>query len=189
MKTEARIELYSPGIVVFDPEVLKSFLNGRGIRCSNIFEEFLEKEELGRAAIEQGVVYPIYQIPEDEYSVFVSDQSFETRNLVSRKFSYSGFPLCVTSEILIVSDLYALLDWDPGFFCDYKKNYKNKLLNNDYIEVPKGRYSLTISGYVGLDFPFRSLGYGINFRLVDMLPKVSETASVDEKNFVLENDI
>ncbi|MEE4143145.1 hypothetical protein [Pseudomonas viridiflava] len=189
MKTEARVELYSPGIVVFDPEVLRSFLSGRGVNCSNVFEEFLEKEELGRAAIEQGVVCPIYQIPEDEYSVFVSDQDFEARNLVSRRFSYSGFPLCVTSEILIVSDLYALLDWDPIFFCDYKKNYEKKLLNNDYIEISKGRYSLTISGYVGLEFPYGPLGYGIDFRLVDILPRVSETASVDEKNFVLEDDI
>lgn len=71
MKSSATIELYSPGIVIFDPEIMSLFLKENGVVSSNVFDVFLEDEHLGRAAIEQGVVCPIYQIPEDEYSIFL----------------------------------------------------------------------------------------------------------------------
>ncbi|MEE3939174.1 hypothetical protein V2I68_26820 [Pseudomonas viridiflava] len=99
------------------------------------------------------------------------------------KFSYSGFPLRVKSGVLIVSDLNVLFDWDPDFFCNYKDNYENKLLNNDYIEAEQGKYNMTVKGYFGLKPPYASLGYGLDLKLVEELPDFDSSSSVDDRNF------
>lgn len=189
LKSSATIELYSPGIVIFDPEIMSLFLKENGVVSSNVFDVFLEDEHLGRAAIEQGVVCPIYQIPEDEYSIFFVGRDASSNDLGHCKFSYSGFPLRVKSGVLIVSDLNALFDWDPDFFCNYKDNYENKLLNNDYIEAEQGKYNMTVKGYFGLKPPYTSLGYGLDLKLVEELPDFDSSSSVDDRNFVIEGFI
>lgn len=186
MKNIALVELYSPGIIIFDPEVLACFLKNEKIHESNIFDFFLEKENLGRAAIEQGILFPIYQIPEAEYSIFLSEDLtlFHTSN--GPAFRYDQLPLQVTSGIVIVSDLNALFDWDADFFNNYLNNYENKLANNDYLNVPNGLYSMSISGYTGLKPPLAPLGYALEFKPVISLPKIFSESSIDDWNFSLE---
>lgn len=179
------IELYSPGIVIFDPEVLTGFLAVHNIRESDIFEVFIREEILGRAAIDQGVIFPIYQIPQDKYSVFLLSDSVKADALPKPIFSYSGIPLRIESEVLIVADLNALFDWDEDFFRNYKAGYKSKLENSGYIDVANGLYSISIEGYVGLDTLGGSLGYGIRMNPVSKLPRLNEDISIDQMNFVL----
>ncbi|WP_191831534.1 hypothetical protein [Pseudomonas fluorescens] len=186
MKRDALIELYAPGIVVFDPVIFSDFIKNNGVIDSNIFEVFLRDENLGRAAVEQGVVCPIYQVSEQEYSVFIVGAMGGEVFLPTPKFSYSGFPLKVSSGVLIVSDLNALFDWDDDFFLNYKLRYGSRLPSNDYIEVESGLYSLTIKGYVGLSKPFSNFGYGLEMRLVQDLPIIGESSSVDDLDFELE---
>ncbi|MCQ3028234.1 hypothetical protein NLO74_19775 [Pseudomonas tremae] len=185
MKNHATIDLYAPGIVLFDPEVLNNFLTEKKITETNIFEFFLQHETLGRLAIEEGVICPIYQIPEDEYSVFLNDTSDPKKLLHEIKFSYSGFPLEITSGILIVSDLNALFDWDFEFFINYKLNYEQRLPSNDYIDVLSGLYSMTIKGCTELKPPYANLGYGLELMPVSKLPMVDTSTSVDDHEFSL----
>jgi len=185
MKQNAQIELFSPGIVLFDPAVLSSFIKYNGVTDVNVFERFIQSENLGRSAIEEGVVCPLYQISEQDYSVFIEGVSGAEYELPVPKFSYSGFPLKVESGVLIVSDLNALLEWDDEFFLNYKENYGSRLSNNDFLEVGPGFYSLTINGYVGLRKPLSHCGYGLKLQVVDSLPGVSEDASVDDVSFEL----
>jgi hypothetical protein len=55
--------------------------------------------------------------------------------------------------------------------------------NNDYLDVESGLYDLSISGFKGLSDPFSSLGYELEFRSVEPLPKLSNDASTDDWGF------
>jgi len=70
MKSVAKIEIFQPGIVVFDPVVLNDFVVSNGAASNNLFDCFLNNEAVGVSAVEKGVIFPLYQIPEMEYSVF-----------------------------------------------------------------------------------------------------------------------
>ncbi|HDS1744161.1 MULTISPECIES: hypothetical protein [Pseudomonas] len=185
MKQNAQIELFSPGIVFFDPTVLSSFIKYNGVTDANVFERFIQSESLGRSAIEQGVVCPLYQISEQDYSIFIECVNGAEYELPVPKFSYSGFPLKVESGVLIVSDLNALFEWGDDFFLNYKENYDSRLPSNDFLEVESGVYNLTINGYVGLRKPLSNCGYGLGLQTVDSLSGVSEDASVDDVSFEL----
>ncbi|WP_349974184.1 hypothetical protein [Pseudomonas sp. WHRI 8519] len=185
MKTKANIQLFSPGIVLFDPLVLSNFLKHNGVTDSNVFEQFIQDENLGRAAVENGVICPMYQISEQDYSVFIENENDAKYELPVPKFSYSDFPINIKSGIMIASDLNALLDWDDDFFLSYRKRYESRLSSNDFLEIESGLYNLTINGYVGLRSPFANCGYGLIFQAVDCLPAVSKDRSVDDLDYEL----
>lgn len=183
MKRSASIDLYSPGIVVFDPAVLDRFLIDHAVTESDVFSRFLEDETLGREAVAQGTVCPIYQIPENAYSVFLVDA--ENGIEAGPEFSHAGLPLRIESGMLVVSDLNALMDWDRDFFTNYRRHYADKLASNDYLDVPNGLYSVTVNGYVGLQAPYAGLAYGLVLNKVPALPGLAAGASVDDRNYVL----
>lgn len=182
IKAVANVELYSPGIVIFDPTVFDEFLRQHNVTDSNIFEWFLNDEVLGRSAIEQGVLLPMYPIPEDEYSVFLQNPTGgPERKLAICK--YSGLPLKVVSGLTVISDLNALFDWDSTFFLNYKSDYAARLASSDYLDVPCGLFDVTVRGYTGLEAPFNPLGYGLEFKPTDSLPGVDDRIAVDDRNF------
>jgi hypothetical protein len=184
VKKIAKIEIFEPGIVVFDPVVLNDFVLSNGIDSSNLFEFFLGDENVGLSVVEKGVIFPIYQIPEMEYSVFlkgaVQESSFDK---AKKKFCYSGIPLIVVSGLVVVADLNSLMDWDGDFFLNYREMCVDSLGNNDYLEVASGLYDLSIGGVEGLSEPFASLGYELEFKPVTHLPKLPNDASTDDWDF------
>lgn len=184
-KTVANIELHSPGIVIFGPAVLSEFLKRCNVTDSNIFERFLNDEVLARSAVEQGVLLPMYPIPEDEYSVFMHNPTDDPERSLAI-CEYSGLPLRVVSGLTVISDLNALFDWDPAFFLDYKSNYAARLASNDYLDVPCGLSDVTVCGYDGLEAPFTPLGYGLEFKPADTLPVVDARIAVDDRDFTLQ---
>jgi len=185
MKKKALVELYSPGIVLFDPLELVRLLKKRGVTDTNIFNAFLEDEVLGREAIEQGVICPIYQISESEYVIFAEDGDGFPCSLPEPVFVYSGLPLKIVSGILIVSDLNALFDWDENFFLNYRAEYGSRLPSNDYIDVEPGIYSLSVKGYSMLRGGGPEFGYGLEFSPVQVLPEVKIGSSVSDFDFEL----
>ncbi|WP_268796873.1 hypothetical protein [Pseudomonas huanghezhanensis] len=184
-KKHASIELYSPGIIIFDPLVLDGFLVENDVIGSNVFNAFLEDEVLGRAAIDEGILIPVYQIPEDEYSVLIDGEALGEKNRVGLKFDYPGISLEVSSGIVVVADLNALTDWDSDFFKNYKANYQGRLPNSDYLEVASGLYSVTVSGYVGLQSPLKYRGYGLTFFPTVRFKKSDQKSAVDDRDFTL----
>lgn len=185
-KKFANIELYTPGIVIFDPAVLNGFLRQNNVADSNIFERFLSDEALGWSAIEQGVLIPIYEIPEDEYSVFIDDLPAGSAGKHAL-FEYNGLPLKIASGLAVIADLNALFDWDPDFFMNYKANYPHRLASNDYLDVACGLFEVTVRGYTALEAPFHSLGYGLEFKATENLPRVDEEVAVDDRDFTLQS--
>ncbi|MFJ4068925.1 hypothetical protein ACIPW4_27085 [Pseudomonas sp. NPDC089996] len=185
MKKKALVELYSPGIVLFDPLELMRFLKKRNVTDANIFNAFLEDEALGREAIEQGVVCPIYQISEAEYAVFAEGGNDLPDTLPEPVFVHSGLPLKIVSGIMIISDLNALFDWDERFFLNYKAEYNSRLPSNDYIDVESGFYSLSIKGYSNLRGVGSEFGYGLVFTQVQALPEINGDSSISDFDFEL----
>ncbi len=185
-KMIANVELYSPGIVIFDPAVFDEFLKRCNVTNSNIFERFLNDEVLARSAVEQGVLLPMYPIPEDEYSVFMHNPTDDPERSLAI-CEYGGLPLRVVSGLTVISDLNALFDWDLAFFLDYKSNYAERLPSNDYLDVPCGLFDVTVRGYDGLEAPFKPLGYGLEFKRADILPVVDERIAVDDRDFTLQS--
>ncbi|CAI8925612.1 MULTISPECIES: hypothetical protein [Pseudomonas] len=184
MKNIAKIEIFEPGMVVFDPVALNDFIINNGITSSNLLDCFLNSEKLGLRAVEEGVVFPLYQIPEMEYSIFLKGVGQKSSFSDSvNKFCYSGIPLKVVSGLVVVADLNALMDWDSEFFLGYRDACVDGLGNNDYLDVENGLYDLSISGFKGLNDPFVSLGYELEFTSVGQLPKLSNDASTDDWDF------
>ena len=184
MKNIAKIEIFEPGIVIFDPVVLNDFVESNGLESSNLFDCFLNNEEIGASAVVKGVIFPLYQIPEKEYSVFIKGaHQGSSLDGSAKRFCYSGIPFKVVSGLIVVADLNALMDWDSEFFLDYRKTCVDSLGNNDYLDVKSGLYDLSISGFKGLKDPFVSLGYELEFKPVEQLPKLSIDASTDDWDF------
>ena len=104
-KTIAKVELYSPGIVIFDPAVFYDFLKHKNVNDSNIFQLFLNDKVLGRSAIKQGVLLPMCPVPEDEYSVFMENSIHWDTG-----WSLSPRTICLVSMIksllMVVTSLY-----------------------------------------------------------------------------------
>lgn len=169
MKNIANITLYAPGIVLFDPHTLQAFLRRIDYRANDVFDLFINDQAVGNQAIVEGVIFPIYQIPDDDYAVFVDDAGALATG-ATRHLTYHGAPLHITSGVLIVADLGALMAWDPQFFTNYLANYEDRLKNNDYLEVAPGNYLVDISGYSGLGAPLHPFGYGLHFKPVQQLP-------------------
>lgn len=180
----AKLEIYSPGIVIFDPVVLDFFTKKNNVTSDNLFEVFLDSEDLGRAVIDEGVLIPIYEIPESEYSVFYNTVESDA-SMAEQKFRYQGFPLRIDSGLVVVADLNALFEWDSDFFLNYKENYSSRLPSNDYLDVHPGLYSVTIAGYEGLQRSLISKGYGLTFQAVEKLPEIRAASAVDDRDFSL----
>lgn len=184
MKTTAKIELFESGIVVFDPVALNDFVISNAIQSHDLFEFFLNNEKVGRSAVESGVVVPIYQVPETEYSFFLkgagNDSGF---NGAIEVFCYSDIPLKVVSDLVVVADLNALMDWDEVFFMNYRAVCADGLGNNYYLDVVSGFYALSIKGFKGLNYPFVSLGYELEFKPVESLPSLPLAATTEDWDF------
>ena len=52
--------------------VLTNFIKREGIKTKNLLDLFIENHKLGEMVINEGILYPIYSIPELDYSLIVS---------------------------------------------------------------------------------------------------------------------
>lgn len=185
MKALSNITIYEPGIVLFDPINLKRYLKSVDFHSENVFEFFIENELIGRNAVEKGIVFPLYEIPERDYSIFIETPNNNPNQAEVARFTYRNLPLEITSGLLITADLSALFDWDEDFFTNYIERYDNKLDNSDYLEVSPGIYQMDITGYSDLKNTPTSYGYGIQLTPTDS-HKLLIKKSIDEFNFSIE---
>ena len=128
-----RIELDFNGMVLFDPLRLVKFLKSENITAAGIFQYFIDHEEVGKRAIDQGVIIPIYPIDATDYLMEASLDASEfsaDRNIV---FTYDRYGIESLSGIVVFSDIYAIMEWDDeAFFLNYKDRYGEKSEHNDF---------------------------------------------------------
>lgn len=185
MKALSSITIYEPGIVLFDPINLKRYLKSVEFHSKNVFDFFIANELIGRNAVEKGIVFPLYEIPERDYSIFIETPNNNPNQAGVARFTYRNLPLEITSGLLITADLSALFDWDEDLFTHYIERYDNKLDNSDYLEVAPGIYQMDITGYSDLKNTPTSYGYGIQLTPTDS-QKFLIKKSIGEFNFSIE---
>lgn len=187
MKTEARIEAFSPGVVIFDPFVLDRFVAEQCPDQSNLFEVFIERSDIGQLAVQSGAVVPLYPLPEDDYLFRLRDERRLPVDPDSDAvFRHTGIPLSVVSGLLVVADLYALTDWDPGFFLNYKARLPDRVGNNDYLEISPGLYAVSISGSLVMNEGVPRNVYDVGITAVESLPVLLDAANFHEWDFRIE---
>ncbi|SHM65730.1 hypothetical protein SAMN05216593_102198 [Pseudomonas asturiensis] len=184
MKTEANIETFNCGVVIFDPVVLSRFIAEQCPDGSNLFEVFVEHSDTGRMAVQSGAVVPLYPLPEDDYVFRLRDEHVSPFERCSETvFRYTDIPLTVTSGLLMVADLHALTDWDPEFFLNYKARLPERLGNNDYLDILPGLYALSITGFSLLNEGLPRKVYELGITAVESLPVVHDEANFHQWDF------
>lgn len=180
MKKEFKLSLEFQGIVIFAPVVLVNFLNANNVEESNVFERFINDEKLGEKAISEGILFPIYTIPELNYDIIIdTDNNYKNLAGLTKVFTYEKYGLRVESSTLIFSDIFTIMDWtDADFFLNHRENYADKSDTNDYYELSDGNYLVSITGFRDED-PHGKKGYEIILKKVDSLPDFSSTEDID----------
>ncbi|MCD8043308.1 MAG: hypothetical protein LUH10_09615 [Tannerellaceae bacterium] len=162
MKKEFKLMLDFGGIVVFSPHILNQFVQERNIQNKNLLEHFVNVEKDGDDAISSGVVAAIYQIPEQDYHIILTDNEQEKAIPTDWALWQYDFPLEVDTRI-VVAGIYAILDWDFTDWTEDKQNYSDAGTANG-IHLESGKYRLRITGFnENMHTPRSRFGYLLQF--------------------------
>ncbi|MFJ8462227.1 hypothetical protein ACIQ57_24455 [Lysinibacillus xylanilyticus] len=189
MENNFILNLEMPGMVIFDPLTLTDYLREKGILTNDLLSYFVSNEEVGKEVITKGIIIPIYPIPEWNYSIKINHEKNHYNTLNDcNQFETNQFPLTVTSELVIISDISAItIDWEADFFLNYEKNLDSKSDINHYTKMPIGNYGVSIVGYSKDKTDIHSeCGYVFNFLSVNNLPVFDFSKSIDKYDFVIE---
>jgi hypothetical protein len=166
--TEVKIMTQTPGLVVFDPVVLADFIASRHVPVPNVLESFSHDPSLGNEAIAQGCLLPIYSIPAWDYRVRITEAARPTVPAEWVLFETPSFVLQVTSGRVLVSDIWAIMNWESDTYLHYgdqpidAKYATNEFKVTERVNIPNGRYQVTLIGFCdqqNLDVETRPCGY------------------------------
>jgi hypothetical protein len=189
--TEVKIMTQTPGLVIFDPGGLADFLARHQVPGPNVLEHFIQNPSLGNEAMSTGYVLPIYSIPAWDYLVRVTQAAQPSVPAEWVLFETPAFVLQVTSNRVLVSDLWALLNWEADTYLSYGRQpleaayaAANTFKVTEQVAVPNGRYQVTLVGFCDQQQPdveTRSCGYELlltrNEQAIFAIP--SSIASLD----------
>jgi len=152
--TEVKIMTQTPGLVIFDPVGLAAFLARHQVPGPDVLEHFIQNPSLGNEAMATGCVLPIYSIPAWDYLVRVTQAAQPSVPAEWVLFKTPAFVLQVTSNRVLVSDLWALLNWDAETYLHYGRQSMtvayaaaNAFTVTAQVFVPNGRYQVTLVGF------------------------------------------
>jgi hypothetical protein len=167
--TEVNIMTQTPGLVIFDPVELAAFLARHQVLGPNVLERFIQDPDLGNEAISTGCLLPIYSIPAWDYRVRVTHAAQPSVPAAWVLFATPAFVLQVTSNRVLVSDMWALLNWDAATYLTYGHQpldaayaAANAFTVTAPVFVPHGRYQVTLVGFCDqqqADVETRPCGY------------------------------
>ena len=188
---KTKISLNMQGMVIFDPLVLDNFVQSKGIKDANLLDYFIQNPEVGNAAINEGVILPIYTIEIWDYKIIVNlgEESVIVPEWKLFKTSLS-FPFRVESENVIISDIYAIMNWKPDYYLNFPSKDK-RIGVDDNFTIPKGNYSVDILGFrnnLNPDIDNRECGYEFFFKKVSQLPLI-ENLNIDDINFKVDGTL
>jgi len=181
---KTKISLNMQGMVLFDPLVLDNFVQSKGIKDANLLDYFIRNPEVGNEAINEGVILPVYTIEIWDYEIIINleEESKIDPEWKLFKTSYS-FPFRVESENIIISDIYAIMNWKPDYYLNFPSKDK-RIGVDDNFTIPKGNYSVDILGFrdnLNPDIDNRECGYEFFFKKVSQLPLI-ENLNIDDIN-------
>ena len=178
---KTKISLNLQGMVLFDPLVLANFVHSEGIKSTNLLDFFIQNTKVGNKAINEGILLPIYTIEIWDYEIIVN---LEEESKIDPKWKlfitpYS-FPFRVESENVIISDIYAIMNWKPDYYLNFPSKDERIGVDDSFI-IPKGNYSVDILGFRNNLNP-EECGYEFFFKKVSLLPFI-ENLNIDNINF------
>lgn len=146
------------GIVIFSPQILHQFMQERNIQNKNLLEHFVNNEKDGDDAISSGIVAAIYQIPEQDYHIILTDKEREETIPADWVLWQYDFPLEVNKQV-VVADIYTILHWDFNDWPEDKQPYPDAGTANG-INLESGKYRLRTTGFnENLHNPGSHFGY------------------------------
>lgn len=178
---KTKISLSLQGMVLFDPLILANFVHSEGIKSTNLLDFFIQNPKVGNKAINEGVLLPIYTIEIWDYEIIVN---LEEESKIDPKWKLFKtpypFPLRVESEKIIISDIYAIMNWKPDYYLNFPSKDERIGVDDSFI-IPKGNYSVDILGFRNNLNP-EECGYEFFFKKVSLLPFI-ENLNIDNINF------
>lgn len=175
------------GLVIFDPVVLADFIASRHVPVPNVLESFSHDPSLGNDAIAQGCVLPIYSIPAWDYRVRLTEAPQPTVPAEWILFETPSFVLQVTSERVLVSAIWALMNWEKDTYIQYgsqrtdAKYTTNEFKVTEQVALPNGRYQVTLVGFCDQQNPdveTRPCGYELLLTRAEQAVLASLAASI-----------
>ena len=128
---------------------------------------------------------PVYTIEIWDYEIIVNLEEESKINPKWKLFKTSySFPFRVESENIIISDIYAIMNWKPDYYLNFPSKDK-RIGVDDNFTIPKGNYSVDILGFrdnLNPDIDNRECGYEFFFKKVLDLPLI-ENLNIDDINF------
>ena len=142
-----------PGLVVFDPIVMKEFIAANNVSTPNILENFINDPGLGNQAVRSGCLISIYSIAQGDYRVILNESGQSTIPTEWALFKTPAFVLEVRSNRVIVSDIWAMLNWDEETYVQFgqypvdERYASAEFSSSDAAELPNGLYEVKIIGF------------------------------------------
>lgn len=166
---EVKIMVQTPGLVLFDPAVLAEFISRHQVPLPNVLESFSHDPKLGNEAMSTGSLLPVYSIQAWDYHIRVTEANQPSVPADWVLFSYPAFVLQVVNGRALVSDIWAILNWDTDLYLNYgsqpiDERYatSNEFKVTESVAVPNGFYQVTLVGFCdnqNPDIEARSCGY------------------------------
>jgi hypothetical protein len=121
------------GFVIYEPELLKKYLENNNLKNNNLLQYFT-KTEHGDIITENGIVIPMMDIDDDYYN-FSIIENINEKIVVDKKFSSKGWIMqIISNEIHIIG---------IGYFYDIQATNENNILK---FNVENGWYEIEITG-------------------------------------------
>ena len=180
-----------PGLVVFDPIVMKEFIAANNVSTPNILENFINDPSLGNQAIHSGCLISIYSIAQGDYRVILNESDQSSLPAKWALFETPAFVLEVSSNRVIVSDIWAMLNWDEETYVHFgqypvDERYASAEFGScDAAELPNGLYEVKIIGFrnsENLDLENQEYGYELLLTRTDQ-PIFGIIGSIDNFQF------
>jgi hypothetical protein len=164
-----KLLVQNPGLVLFDPVGLATFLDRHHVPGPDVLARLQQDVALGQQALALGVLLPVYSIAPWDYRIHLTVAVQPTVPAAWVLFAYPGFVLHVTSGRVLVSDIWALLNWHPDAYLQPDRSplppaYARTLTfrPTQAVPVPNGRYRVTLVGFCerqNADLDTRPCGY------------------------------
>ena len=128
-------------------------------------------------AVNKGIILPIYSILAEDYNIIITDNLLNEPLSKYDLFKYGPFPLNITNNKIVISDIYALIRWDSLFYQNLQP-HKKESFSQYAIVLENGNYSVDIIGFFESESNF---GYKIILSKVDLLPSIK--GDIDSFNY------
>jgi len=189
-KKEFTLMLESGGFVVFSPQILQNFIEEKSINNQNLLEHFVNHPKDGDEVITSGITIPVYPIPVQDYLIIVTNE-LESEDILPNDWILfkHEFPIKIEDNEVIISDIYAILNWNINDWVGGTKKYSDFGMANNF-SLKNRNYLMQVIGFCqSKNDPQSKFGYILKFEETENfnLFEVGDR-SIEDLNFTVVPD-